>query len=71
MGALALTALTDYVASELAWKRHEEMVVEYTGFRNGVYISPDKMKKMKSVYERGISAIKALPEEEYFDDEEK
>ena len=38
-------------------------MVKYTGFRNGVYISPDKMKKMKSVYERSANAVKALPDE--------
>jgi hypothetical protein len=40
LGALAITALCDYITSELAWKKHEAVVVKYTGFKNGVYISP-------------------------------
>ena len=68
---MGFTALCDYVASELAWKKHEETVVKYTGFRNGVYISPEKLKKMKAITEKNLlNANKIINiEEDYFDDE--
>ena len=46
--AIALSAVSDYFVVEWVWNQHEQDVVKLTGFKNGIFISPDRMKAMRS-----------------------
>ena len=39
----------DYV-----WKQHEREVTKLTGFKNGIYVSPDRLEKMRTSGMRSI-----------------
>lgn len=45
--AIGFCALSDYLASEYVWRQHESEIVRLTGFKNGIYVSPDRMRKMR------------------------
>lgn len=45
--AIAFCAFSDYVTSEYIWRQHETEVVRLTGFKNGIYVSPQRMRVMR------------------------
>jgi hypothetical protein len=47
LGAIAFCALSDYLTSEWAWRQHEVEVVRLTGFKNGIYVNPERMRQMR------------------------
>jgi len=57
IGAIALSALSDYMVNEYVWKQHESEVTKLTGFKNGFYVSPERMKKMRSSMSKGRNVM--------------
>lgn len=47
MGAIAFCAVSDYLTSEYVWRQHEIEIVRLTGFKNGIYVNPERMRKMR------------------------
>ena len=45
--AFGLCALADYTASEYIFKQNEDILLKYTGFKDGIYVNPAKFLKMK------------------------
>lgn len=50
--AFALCGLADYLTFRYAFSQTEKTLVKYTGFRDGVYVNPDKFQAMKKNYDR-------------------
>ena len=48
IGAIGFCALTDYFISEWAWRQHEVQIVRLTGFKNGIYVNPQRMRQMRA-----------------------
>lgn len=53
LGAIGFCALSDYITSEYVWKEHEVEVVRLTGFKNGIYVSPERMVSMREKMMKG------------------
>lgn len=47
VAAIAISALSDYLVLDYVWKQHETDIVKLTGFKNGIYVTPDKMVSMR------------------------
>lgn len=47
VAAIAFSALSDYLVLEYVWKQHESDIVKLTGFKNGIYVTPDRMVSMR------------------------
>jgi hypothetical protein len=47
VGAIVVSTLSDYLMSDYIWKQHETDVIRLTGYKNGIYLSPQKMKAMR------------------------
>ena len=45
---IGLSALSDVVVLDWVWKQHEQDIVKLTGFKNGIYVSPERMLAMRS-----------------------
>jgi len=48
LGAIAISALSDFAVMDYVWKQHEAEVVRLTGYKNGIYVSPERLKAMRS-----------------------
>ncbi len=47
LGAIALCAVSDYLVLEHVWGQHEKEVSKLTGFKNGIYVKPEVMARMR------------------------
>jgi hypothetical protein len=47
VGSIAFCALSDYFLSGYVWRQHEVDVVRLTGFKNGIYVNPERMEAMR------------------------
>ena len=45
---IGLSALSDVVVLDWVWKQHEQDIVKLTGFKNGIYVSPERMMAMRA-----------------------
>ncbi len=63
LGAITFCAVADYLTNDYVWRQHEAEIVRLTGFKNGVYVSPERMKKMR----QKVNLMDKLKE---YDDEE-
>jgi len=39
-GAIAVSALSDFLVSNYVWRQHEIDITKLTGFKNGIYVNP-------------------------------
>lgn len=51
--AFGLCAAADYLTFRYAFSQTEKTLIKYTGFRDGVYVNPDKFQSMKKSFDRG------------------
>jgi hypothetical protein len=58
VAAISLSALSDYFVLDYVWKQHENDVVKVTGFKNGIYVHPDRMAAMKKKMAGGSKTVK-------------
>lgn len=47
VGAIVVSALSDFLFNDFVWRQHEGDIVRLTGFKNGIYVSPERMEQMK------------------------
>lgn len=47
LGAIAVSALSDFLVSNYVWGQHEVDIIKLTGFKNGIYVNPERMKQMR------------------------
>jgi hypothetical protein len=40
--------VSDYLTNEWVWRQHEVEIVRLTGFKNGIYVNPERMRKMRA-----------------------
>lgn len=48
IGFVAVSAISDYMINNYVWKQHEAEVVRLTGFKDGIYVNPERMAAMRS-----------------------
>lgn len=47
LAAIALCAASDFLVLEHVWAQHEKEVNKITGFKNGIYVKPEVMARMR------------------------
>lgn len=68
-GAIALSAISDYLVLEHVWSQHEKDVCKLTGFKNGIYVKPEVMVRMRKSMK--VNPLKIEDEFELVDDEDE
>lgn len=48
LGAIAISALSDFLVLEHFWGKHQKEVNKLTGFKNGIYVKPEVMQRMRN-----------------------
>ncbi len=70
VAAIAVSALSDFLFNDYVWRQHEADIVRLTGFKNGIYVSPERMEQMKlSMSRKNLNIGKYDDEFEVEDDE--
>ena len=68
--AFGLCALADYTASEYIFKQNEQILLKYTGFKDGIYVNPAKFLKMKNNFRNQAERVYVDSENDLMDDDE-
>lgn len=55
--AFGLCAAADYAAYRYSFAQTEKILVKYTGFRDGVFVSPDKFAAMRKNYQQASGKV--------------
>jgi hypothetical protein len=55
LGAIAVSALADFALMDYVWKQHEAEVVKLTGYKDGIFVSPERLKAMRSKMSMGVN----------------
>ena len=55
--AFGLCAAADYIAYRYSFSQTEKILLKYTGFRDGVYVNPDKFATMRKNYQAANGKI--------------
>lgn len=66
--AFGLCAASDYAASEYNFSQNEKILLNYTGFKDGIYVSPSKFMKMKSGFRNQAEKVFEDSSEDLFED---
>lgn len=43
VGAILLSAASDFLINDYIWKKHQLEITKLTGFKNGIFVSPERM----------------------------
>ena len=67
--AFGLCAAADYAASEYAFSHYSGILLQYTGFKDGIYVNPGKYAPMKASFQNTSGRVYVDNDDDLLDGE--